>query len=629
MAPAMTSGVCPIACSIGWTSTTSGTSRPLDTALIGALPEGCSARSPRQGVGRQHSSRWPHSVGHLEHDIGGPGSRRLRSDLHDRIEPGKRLDLAPPLRRVSEQRQHRRCQIFSGASLLEEFRHHILAEHQIGEYDRRAASKFRVPPPCLHRTTPCKPPTIGTPASASSSVTVPDFASAARAMRNAACFSAVSTTIRGGSGHCFVAARIGSARCGTVGTTTSSGPTRSRSKATVSANTPSSRSTSPTRLPGSTSRTGGAASRRSASCCIRTQFADLSRQGMPDIGAGRAAEPPVDLGLERQQRQDVIDIGAHHPRAPRPPSPDRGRDIFDDRDRGIGGAYPPGDPPREAGTVDDDKNVRAFRHHSLGGKAHQAQDLWDATRNGAKSDDRKIVDRIKAGHPFGRHLTAADAGKAHMPDSPLPQRPHQRGAEPITRFLTGDEKHIDCFGADARAALTQSSRSHPVAHTDHEQSLAVGGAPVSSGSAMIVLPATTAIPAKPCPRRAFDRSRPDRRQVDTPILPALCRLDQYAVSRGRSYSSASAKLRDARKHAVGTFRCLDRQHAGVGHDYRLADVERTGRVEQSKRRRDVGMVARCWAARARAAPPASGCPARFRALQPAGSRAPRKLPRRP
>ena len=148
---------------------------------------------------------------------------------------------------------------------------------------------------------------------------------------------------------------------------------------------------------------------------IGTQFADLSRQGMPDIGAGRPAEPPMDLGLERQQRQDVIDIGAHHPRAPRPPRPHRGRDIFDDRDRGIGSAYPPGDPPREAGAVDDDKDVRAFRHHRLGGKAHQTQDLWDAARNRAKSDDREVVDRIKAGHSFGRHLAAADAGKAHLP----------------------------------------------------------------------------------------------------------------------------------------------------------------------------------------------------------------------
>ena len=32
-------------------------------------------------------------------------------------------------------------------------------------------------------------------------------------------------------------------------------------------------------------------------------------QRMPDIGAGRTAEPRVRLGLERQQRQDVIHVG--------------------------------------------------------------------------------------------------------------------------------------------------------------------------------------------------------------------------------------------------------------------------------------------------------------------------------
>jgi hypothetical protein len=31
------------------------------------------------------------------------------------------------------------------------------------------------------------------------------------------------------------------------------------------------------------------------------------------------------------------------------------------------------------------------------------------------------------------------------------------------------------FRQEARAALTQSSRSHLIAHTDHEQSLTVGG----------------------------------------------------------------------------------------------------------------------------------------------------------
>ena len=91
--------------------------------------------------------------------------------------------------------------------------------------------------------------------------------------------------------------------------------------------------------------------------------------------------------------------------------------------------------------------MRPFRHHRLGGKAHQAQDLGDAARNGAEPDDGKVIDRVEAGNPFGRHFATADAGKRHMPGSPLPQRPHQRGTQPIARFLPGDEKYINCFGS--------------------------------------------------------------------------------------------------------------------------------------------------------------------------------------
>ena len=58
---------------------------------------------------------------------------------------------------------------------------------------------------------------------------------------------------------------------------------------------------------------------------------NLLGQGMADIAAGRAAQPAIGLGLERQQRQHVIDIFQHRARPAGPPRPDRGRHIVDDR----------------------------------------------------------------------------------------------------------------------------------------------------------------------------------------------------------------------------------------------------------------------------------------------------------
>ena len=122
--------------------------------------------------------------------------------------------------------------------------------------------------------------------------------------------------------------------------------------------------------------------------CIRTQVAHLPRQGMTHIGAGRPAQPPVSLGLERQQGQDVIDKAAQHTRATRPPGPDRRRYIFHDRDRGVRGPHPACDPQREVRTVDDHQHIRTARHHGLGGRADAAQNVGDAARERTEPDDR-------------------------------------------------------------------------------------------------------------------------------------------------------------------------------------------------------------------------------------------------
>ena len=120
---------------------------------------------------------------------------------------------------------------------------------------------------------------------------------------------------------------------------------------------------------GAGSRCGGcpaapaapAARRRGVSAHRRMgrKVADLLGQGMADIAARRAAQPAIFLRFERQQRQHVIDIGAHRPRPARPPCPDRGGDIVDDRNRGIARPHAPCDPVGEIRTVDDDEHVRS------------------------------------------------------------------------------------------------------------------------------------------------------------------------------------------------------------------------------------------------------------------------------
>ena len=74
-------------------------------------------------------------------------------------------------------------------------------------------------------------------------------------------------------------------------------------------------------------RADGALPRHSAAARppVRSRDARHSSQGGPSSRSIRR-------GLERQQRQDEIDVGAHGARAPRPPGPDRGANIIDDRE---------------------------------------------------------------------------------------------------------------------------------------------------------------------------------------------------------------------------------------------------------------------------------------------------------
>src|SRR5262249_58357188 len=154
-----------------------------------------------------------------------------------------------------------------------------------------------------------------------------------------------------------------------------------------------------------------------------------------------------------------------------------------------------GAPGGEAGIVDDDEVVGALGRYRVGGETNEAQDFRQPPRDRAEPNDRKILDRIEACDPLRRHLAASDPNKTHLSGGALPQRPHQRGAEPITRLLGSDEKDIDDFGG-ARGARWRGHRSavwsRPPKPNRRSRSAV---APIRSGSATMVLPATTAIPA--------------------------------------------------------------------------------------------------------------------------------------
>ena len=89
------------------------------------------------------------------------------------------------------------------------------------------------------------------------------------------------------------------------------------------------------------------------------QVAEPLDQRMADIDAARAAQPPVGLGLERQQRQHAIDISEHRLGAAGPPGPDAGTDVIHDRQFRQRRPHATGDAVGEVGAVDDDEARRA------------------------------------------------------------------------------------------------------------------------------------------------------------------------------------------------------------------------------------------------------------------------------
>src|ERR1700737_1738867 len=209
---------------------------------------------------------------------------------------------------------------------------------------------------------------------------------------------------------------------------------------------------------------------------------------MTDIAAWRTPQPAILLRLERQQGKHMIDIGAHRARPAGPPRPNRGRNVVDNRNRGIAGPNPPCHPMGKIGAVDDHENVgRGFRHGS-GGFPDTPQDHGELLHDRPQSHNRQLFDRKQRRQSFARHRLSADAFKPHRAAEALAQHLHQVGAKPIPRFLGRDQEY---FSRDVGGC----SRLHPAGNPDPKRPAPPAASLMAWGWTTIVLRETIAIPA--------------------------------------------------------------------------------------------------------------------------------------
>src|SRR5580693_4682789 len=237
--------------------------------------------------------------------------------------------------------------------------------------------------------------------------------------------------------------------------------------------------------------------RRSRAAALRLvgigpQFGNALDQGMADVKTRRAAELDIHRRLERQDGKHLIHISAHGAGAPRPPRPDRGRDVIEDGDCGRKPAHAAGDPMGEIGAVDDHQRIRACRDHGGCGFAYPAKNHRQPARYRRNAHDRKLVDGERTGDAGSRHGAAADPVERQRAAVTRFERTNQCGAERIAGFFRGDDikrKRLalrlgpHCAASWPTPATKIFSRS--------------AAAITSAASAMMVEPAATATPASP------------------------------------------------------------------------------------------------------------------------------------
>ena len=184
----------------------------------------------------------------------------------------------------------------------------------------------------------------------------------------------------------------------------------------------------------------------------RPQFGEPLDQRMADVDAARSAEPRMRFRLERQQRQHAIDIGAHRPRPARPPRPDRRADVIDHRQIRQRAADAPRDAVGEVGAVDDDERVGARCDDRRRGAADAVEERRQALDDRQNPHHRDVGEREQALQPFGGHRIAADAEEFDAAAGLLAERPHQLEAELVAGRLAGDDGEAQATRRSAHGA---------------------------------------------------------------------------------------------------------------------------------------------------------------------------------
>jgi hypothetical protein len=183
-------------------------------------------------------------------------------------------------------------------------------------------------------------------------------------------------------------------------------------------------------------------------------------QRMAHIGAGRAPEAPMCLGLEGLQRQDVIDVGAHLPGAARPPGPHARTDIIEDRNVGQPAPDASGNGVGEIRAVDDHDRIRAGGHDGVHRAIDALHDRRQLRHHGGDAHDGDVGEREQAAKALRFHGVTAHALEPDRSGAGL-QGSHELRAQLIARFLAGDEKELERCARHGRVPADGGRRSTP------------------------------------------------------------------------------------------------------------------------------------------------------------------------
>ncbi len=176
-------------------------------------------------------------------------------------------------------------------------------------------------------------------------------------------------------------------------------------------------------------------------------------QRMADEAARRAAEAVMGVGLERPQRQHVVDVVAHLGRAARTPGPDAGRHVVDDRDGQPAAPDAPGDRVGELRAVDDDDGIGLGRQGRLGRGGDASQDERQAGEDSPRSHHRHVLQGELRDEPLGRHGRPADAQIADATPAVGVEGGHQLGAQGVPGVLAGDNEQAQVAPLRGNRAL--------------------------------------------------------------------------------------------------------------------------------------------------------------------------------